>query len=133
MGEATDKLIIAELEESANRWKARAERAEAEGWRTMDSAPKDGSLFVCWIDTFIYRETDDGGGEQVDASTADLCEWRASDDGGYFDAMAGPHGDGDWITHWRPIAAPTREQIEQARKLEIDAALCRQDVGGENG
>lgn len=69
-------------------------------WRTMDSAPKDCSDFICWVSATRYREHDDGRVEEVDCSTWDSGWWVPSK--GCFVNEQGYIGDNQEITHWMP-------------------------------
>ena len=88
--------------------------AAASQWRPIETAPKDGSLFLCWVAAVRYGETDEGQPYEQDASQVDFCSWS---DGppdlpghGYFDPCCGRIGDSQGVTHWMPLpSAPTKE------------------------
>lgn len=84
---------------------------EVPGWQPIETAPKDGTMFIGWVRSEIYPDDEEGYRLQRDNSTADFCQWCDFETGGCFIAMAGPHGDSaDWITHWMPLpAAPVQE------------------------
>ena len=77
-------------------------------WQPIDTAPKDGSMFLCWVSAIRYGDRDDGSPDQADVSAADFCEWRDMGDGdGFWMPYASPHGDGELVTHWMPITPPS--------------------------
>lgn len=82
--------------------------AAASAWQPIKTAPKDGSLFLCWVYAVNYGETDEGQQYQVDVSQADFCQWQAFEeapDGGWFEPCCGHIADGQDITHWMPLPA----------------------------
>jgi hypothetical protein len=72
-------------------------------WQPIESAPRDGTMFLCWVSAVRYGETDEGQQYQQDASQADFCWWR--DGHGYFDPACGQIGDSQDVTHWMPLPA----------------------------
>lgn len=89
-----------------------AQQAEREGltWQPIETAPKDGGMFLCWVSAVRYGETDDGQQYQQDASQVDFCWWRDGVDGnGYFDPACGQIADAQDVTHWMPL--PPRPEI----------------------
>jgi Protein of unknown function (DUF551) len=72
----------------------------AGGWMPIDSAPKDGTMFLCWVSAVRYE----------DCSQVDECWWRNGPEGdpelGYFDNACGQIGDSQAVTHWRPLPQP---------------------------
>lgn len=82
--------------------------AAAPAWQPIETAPKDGSLFLCWVLAVRYGETDEGQQYQEDVSQADFCHWQSHDDapdGGWFEPCCGQIGDGQDVTHWMPLPA----------------------------
>lgn len=83
-------------------------------WQPIETAPKDGSLFLCWVSAVRYGETDEGQPYQQDASQVDFCSWRNGPrdlpDHGYFDPCCGQIGDSQDVTHWMPLPPPPKEQ-----------------------
>lgn len=78
-------------------------------WQPIETAPKDGSLFLCWVSAVRYGETDEGQQYQQDVSQADFCSWRTQadiPDCGWFDPCCGQIGDEQGITHWMSITPP---------------------------
>lgn len=87
--------------------------AKAGGWQGMESAPKDGSLFLCWVEAVRYGETDEGQQYQEDVSQVDFCQWLANadaPDGGWFDPCCGQIGDAQHVKAWQPLPNPPKEQ-----------------------
>jgi len=82
-------------------------------WRPIKTAPKDGSLFLCWVSAVRYAETDEGQQYQEDASQVDFCSWRDGPSDlpghGYFDPCCGQIGDSQDVTHWMPLPAAPKE------------------------
>lgn len=74
------------------------------GWQPIDTAPKDGSVILCWV---CAERRSDIDGSAEDASEPDFCQWRENNGNGYFDNFGGQIGDAQDITHWMPIAPPT--------------------------
>ena len=79
-------------------------------WQPIETAPKDGSLFLCWVSAERWSCEDGGGsGRSADVSDFDFACWRIDSehpDGGWFMNMAGQIGDMQGITHWMPLAPP---------------------------
>lgn len=82
-------------------------------WQPIETAPKDGSLFLCWVSAVRYGETDEGQQYQQDASQADFCSWRDNPcdlpGHGYFDPCCGQIADAQGVTHWMPIPAAPKD------------------------
>ena len=79
------------------------------GWRPIETAPRDGRLFLCWVSAVRYGETDEGQQCQQDVSQVDFCNWRTQPyhpDCGWFDPCCGQIGDQQGVTHWMPLPAP---------------------------
>lgn len=78
-------------------------------WQPIETAPKDGSLFLCWVEAVRYGETDEGQQYLQDVSQFDFCQWRTQadiPDCGWFDPCCGQIGDQQGVTHWQPLPAP---------------------------
>lgn len=76
------------------------------GWQPIETAPKDGTLFLCWVSAVRYGETDEGQPHQHDVSQADFCNWRTQadiPDCGWFEPFCGQIGDSQAVTHWMPL------------------------------
>ena len=87
------------------------------GWQPIESAPKDGTLYLCWVDAIRYGERDDGQVDTADVSAVDFGEWRNFETGGAHINMMGDIGDGQKITHWMPLpAAPTQPAGDVGRE-----------------
>lgn len=106
--DAIEALTAAELPEAAyaEAISAAPHMSSGEGWQPIETAPKDGSMFICWVDAVRYDERDDGSFDTADCSEVDFCQWRASKHGGYFMNMMGDIGDGQVISHWQPLPPP---------------------------
>ena len=79
-------------------------------WQPIETAPKDGTMFIGWVSAQRHSAEDGGGsGRFHDTSCVDFCAWRnvaESPDGGYVDNFAGQVGDWQHVTHWMPLPAP---------------------------
>lgn len=77
-------------------------RKDAE-WQSIETAPKDGTMFLCWVTAERYGETDEGQQYTHDESQIDRGWWRTGDNEGYFDNACGQIGDMQYISHWKPL------------------------------
>lgn len=81
-------------------------------WQPIETAPKDGRMFLCWVSAVRYGETDEGQQYQCDVSQVDFCEWRNGPpdfaDLGYFDPFCGQIADAQAVTHWMPLPEPPK-------------------------
>jgi len=109
----------------AREWAERSGKLEAEleasraQWRPIETAPKDGNIFLCWVSAVNYGETDEGQQYQQDVSQADFCWWADGNDGnGYFDPACGRIADAQAVTHWMPLPAPPAAIASQAPAQE---------------
>lgn len=85
--------------------RAQAPAAEPQ-WQPIETAPKDGSLFLCWVSAVSYGETDEGQQYQQDVSQVDFCQWHGFEEapnGGWFEPCCGRISDSQDVTHWMPI------------------------------
>lgn len=83
-----------------------APAAPKQDWRPIETAPKDGSEFLCWVSAVRYGETDEGQQYQQDVSQASFCNWRTQPgipDCGWFDPCCGQIADQQAVTHWLPL------------------------------
>lgn len=80
-------------------------------WQPIETAPKDGTMFLCWVSAVRYGETGDGQQYQHDASQVDFGMWRINEDlnAGWFDPFCGQIGDAQDVTHWMPLPAPPKD------------------------
>ena len=90
---------------------AAAPPARQPQWMPIETAPKDGSMFVCWVAAERWSSPDgEGSGSGHDVSQVDLCWWRPPFDGvpesDYFDNASGQVGDSQAVTHWMPLPPP---------------------------
>jgi hypothetical protein len=79
---------------------------DATSWLPIETAPKDGTLFLCWVSAVQHGESDEGQQYQVDVSQADFCQWHAFEeaaDGGWFEPCCGHISDQQAVTHWMPL------------------------------
>lgn len=80
--------------------------AQTGPWMPIETAPKDGSMFLIWVDGVVYGEDDEGQRFQQEESQVDFAQWRATDDGGYLDCFGYPYPyDQGGATHWMPLPA----------------------------
>lgn len=79
-------------------------------WQPIDTVPKDGTMFICWVRAEREYFMDGSASSHVhDVSQVDFCWWRLDDatpDGGYFDPACGQIGDRQDVTHWMPLPEP---------------------------
>lgn len=78
-------------------------------WQPMETAPRDGSMFLCWVSAERYGEDDCGNQRSVDVSEHDFARWNSDadhPDGGYFMNMMGQIGDAQDVTHWVRLTTP---------------------------
>lgn len=86
--------------------------ALAPQWQPIESAPKDGSMFLCWVSAVRFGTRDDGSLAEEDCSEADFGYWMTVRDGGVFHNVQGEIGDQSAITHWQPLPAPPKRTLE---------------------
>lgn len=73
------------------------------GWQPIETAPRDGTLFLGWVGAERWRIPDGQCSSPAhDVSQVDFCWWR---EGGYFDNASGQIGDSQDVTHWMPLPA----------------------------
>ena len=78
-------------------------------WQPIETAPKDGTLFLCWVKAEDRGEQDDGSFVSVDVSQHDFCQYQDFGENGYFANMSGKFSDLADITHWMPLPTPPGE------------------------
>lgn len=121
--EPTQEMLRAAIEKGCGRLAAvmvyhamltAAPAAPKQDWQLIETAPKDGSEFLCWIWAVRYGETDEGQQYQQDVSQASFCNWRTQadiPDCGWFDPCCGQIADRQTVTHWMPLpSAPASPQ-----------------------
>ncbi|WP_232416341.1 DUF551 domain-containing protein [Methyloversatilis universalis] len=116
---------------------ASREREARMRWQPIETAPKDGSLFLCWVYAVRYGETDDGQRYQQDVSQVDFCSWREgpSDlrDHGYFDPCCGQIADHQDVTHWMPLPVPPRVALDEGAQPKQPLDLVAQTREARKG
>jgi hypothetical protein len=109
-------------------------KAEAERWQPIETAPKDGSMFLCWVSAVRHTRIDGEFGLPGDVSEPDFCQWNGNGGDGYWDNMMGQIGDEYGVTHWMPMpAAPgTATQPDESDRLFVQLCEIRA-AAGDNG
>ncbi|CAB3729772.1 hypothetical protein LMG22037_05475 [Paraburkholderia phenoliruptrix] len=79
-------------------------------WQAIETAPKDGRMFLGWVDAVQYGESDDGRQFETNVSEHDFCRWNEHH--GYFENMMGTVGDASHITHWMPLPEPPPPAVD---------------------
>ena len=106
---------------SHDAWQAVADAViaeyEARRWRSIESAPKDGTVIDLWCVNDKYSRTDEGA-RRLSVRFAD-CAWSEDDKAWQFVVDDGMHmlltvktdecSEGWTPTHWTPIPAPPQE------------------------
>ena len=80
-------------------------------WMDIETAPKDGTMFLCWVSAERYSSADgECSSYSHDVSQIDFCWWRSGPvelpEAGYFDPACGQIGDAQDVTHWMPLPKP---------------------------
>lgn len=102
-------------------------RALEPKWQPIETAPKDGRMFLGYVDAITRGEDDDGRQFEVNSSEIDFCQWHAHaevPEGGWFENMMGSIGDQQHITHWMPL--PEQPKTAMSAALE-DGNATKQD------
>ncbi len=90
-------------------WNTRAAERAGGGvdvWQPIETAPRDGTMFLCWVSAVRYGEDENGQQYSADVSEVDFGHWRRCEvSGGYYENMMGQIGDLEDITHWMPLPA----------------------------
>lgn len=105
-GNGTLFMLLMDAAHSIEQLMATHPQATEPAWRPIESAPKDGTMVLCWVSAVQYGETDEGQQFQRDISQIDFGSWEDGLDGnGYFDPYCGQIGDQQHVTHWMPLPA----------------------------
>ncbi len=75
-------------------------------WQPIETAPRDGSMFLCWVTAERCGETDEGQQYAQDVSQADFGWWVPGENRDYFDCGCGQIADRQHISHWMPLPPP---------------------------
>ena len=106
-----------------------ADALEAGPWMPIETAPKDGTMFLCWVSAVRYGETDEGQRYQEEVSQIDFCQWRTQadiPDCGWFEPFCGQIGDEQDVTLWAPLpVAPGAQVAQEGGGVSASAYLAK--------
>lgn len=79
-------------------------------WQPIETAPRDGSMFLVWIRACRYCESDEGQSYEMDCSQYDFGVWKhdLAIGEGYVDYFSHPFADSEHVTHWMPLPEPPK-------------------------
>jgi len=77
-------------------------------WQPIETVPKDGSMFLAWVQAENYGDDDDGKPYEKDASYVDFGQWQNHEFGGFYTNYCAPNADREGITHWMPLPEAPR-------------------------
>lgn len=131
-----DKETVSDAVQLLRQWPEAGEP----GWMTIESAPKDGGMFLVWIAGVRHGETDEGQPYQQEEGQVDFAQWRTFEDGGYVDCFGNPYPYDQWgATHWMPLPAapgaaqPAPAQQPDATPVSGSTHGLSQDYNGKLG
>lgn len=101
-------------------WLACARALEPK-WLPIETAPKDGRMFLCCVSAIRHTHINGEFGIPTDVSEADFCQWNNNDGNGYWDNMMGQIGDEYDITHWMPLPEQPKAAMSAALEDEKNA------------
>lgn len=86
--------------------------AAQQKWQPIETAPKDGSMFLVWVNATKFGEDDEGRQFEQDCSQVDFAEWRTEGDIGWVNYFAHPFADQEYVTHWMPLPAAPNDEVK---------------------
>lgn len=104
--EGMQRIARAALDSTASADALRASPPPRSEWQPIETAPKDGRMFLCWVRAVCYHQCEHANeysADEHDVSDLDFCMWKPNDGNGYWDNMAGTIGDAQQVTHWMPL------------------------------
>jgi hypothetical protein len=87
-------------------WKVLPSQA-AEEWVSIEERlPEPKTVVLLTVHYENHGEDDDGTQHITSGAAIDFGEYVNSEHGGYIEAFASPHGQHEYISHWKPLPTP---------------------------
>lgn len=113
--ESEIRYMKTQIQDDWTTWLACARALEPK-WQPIETAPKDGRMFLCWVSAIRHTHINGEFGIPTDVSEADFCQWNNNDGNGYWDNMMGQIGDEYAVTHW--MSLPEQPKAAMSAALE---------------